>query len=498
MALGFIESSSGSKSMEDTGKEYFKELCWRFFFENSSEECNFDSDVNMHDVMRDLTINVAGKKYVHESFNCDYVFREKTRHVSFGYEIKSWSNVLFKLHKAKGLRTFQLFSSNYRLGMYGPMINEAVMDELFSSFPRLRVLGLNNSNIHVVPNSIRKLRHLRYLDISENYMASLPNSITKLQNLQTLNLMNCYRLSQLPRNTSNLVNLRHLGLMGAYRLTHMPKGMVKLSCLQTVSYLVLDCERSNMVSELNVLNYINGELKIIGLEQLRRTPSKASLINLKDKKGLQGLRLNWKPSWDDKEYEAKGDETVIEGLQPHPNVELLIIRGYDGVGLPNWVSTSLSNLTEIGIGKCQRLQYLPQLGNLQALKVLYLGDMRSLKFIHKNEPCSCSSRSFPSLESLSLKEMHNLEGWWEIEETLPIFPRLLSFKIDGCPKLSSMPKIASTGVDVSLCDVGVQLVNTIGPLKSFKRLKLQEIRDLVYLEMGSRQNIDWPIQNFKI
>lgn len=493
MALGFIESSNGTKSMEDTGKDYFKELCWRFFLENSINECNIDNDVHMHDVMRDLATNVAGKKYVHENLDCDYAFNEKTRHVSFDCKIKSWPDVLCKLRKAKGLRTFQLFSSNFEYEKKNE-INEAILDEVFSSFPRLRVLGLNNSDSRTVPNSIRRLRHLRYLDLSENNMESLPNSITELQNLQTLNLMYCTELKELPRDTGNLVNLRHLDF-NTSTLTHMPEGIGKLSCLQTLSYFVLDCKRSNQLRELNVLIHLNGDLRIIGLEQLRHSPSEVSLVNLKDIKGLKNLELEWRLSRDDQEYEGEDDEiAIMEGLEPHPNVESLRIKGYSGVGLPNWVSTSLSKLTKIIIYECHRLQHLTQIGHLQALTFLYLDDMRSLQFIDKNE--TSSSFFFPSLELLIIENMPNLEGWWELGETQknwlpPTFPKLISLHISECPKLSFMPKPASTGAVVLLCNVSVQLVSTLGPLWGLESLTLEEIKDLKYLEiMESQQNLD--------
>ncbi|XP_022147051.1 putative disease resistance protein RGA4 [Momordica charantia] len=491
MAHGFIESSNGTaNSMEEVGKSYFKELCWRFFFENSSDECNFDDDVDMHDVMREVAMNVAGEKYVHGNLNCDFVVSEKTRHILFDSKIKLWQDVLLKLQKAKGLRTFLFLS-------YFPFKNrledniEAVLEELCSSFPRLRVLGLNHSKIHVVPNSIKNLRHLRYLNLSRNYMESLPTSITKLQNLQSLDLKDCYKLNELPRDTSNLVNLRHLVLPDHLDTPlHMLEGMRKLSCLRTLGYFVLDCKRSNMQSELNVPNYFNGRLKIVGLEQLRRTPSKVGLVNLKDIQGLRDLKLVWKLSGrDDDEGEGKGDERVMEGLQPQSNVESLRIEGYSGVGLPNWVSTSLSNLTKIAICNCHRVQHLPQLAHLQTLKGIFLEDMRSLKFVDKNEP---GLLCFPSLVSLRLKNMGNLEGWWEsrvVGETLPIFPELQYLRIQHCPKLSLMPKIASSTLDsFFLCDVGVQVVTAIGPLWNFEVVILQEIKDLKDLEMESHQN----------
>ncbi|XP_022147023.1 putative disease resistance protein RGA1 isoform X2 [Momordica charantia] len=118
--------------------------------------------------------------------------------------------------------------------------------------------------------------------------------------------------------------------------------------------------------------------------------------------------------------------------------------------------------------------------------------MRSLKFIHKNnEPCCFLS--FPSLIGIYLKNMPNLEGWWESRvegETLPIFPQLQYLRLQRCPKLSSMPKIASTRqVTVILRDVSVQVVSAIiGPLLNFHEIRLEEIKDLKDLEMEFHQN----------
>uniref|UniRef100_A0A9I9DTI8 Cytochrome b5 heme-binding domain-containing protein n=2 Tax=Cucumis melo TaxID=3656 RepID=A0A9I9DTI8_CUCME len=500
VAQGFIESSKGEKSMETIGKNYFDELCWRFFYENSSDENNFDDYVYMHDVMYELARKVADKKlYVCGDINNNYVVSEQTLHFSFDYKIQSWQDVLSKLCKAKGLRTFMFLHSPYE---EKNEVNEANLDELFSSFPRLRVLLLGGSNIHVLPNSIKKLKLLRYLDLSENNMKSLPNSITELQDLQTLKLTGCYALKEMPRDINKLVNLRHLDSRCCSQITHMaPEGMEKLSCLQTISLFVFDCTKTNKLRELNELNNLTGELKITGLQQLRSTPYEVSLVNLKDKKCLRSLKLEWKMGL--YKHEDEADERVMKGLEPNPNVESLGIKGYNGVGLPKWMFNCHLKLTEIEIVSCHRLQHLPQFHHLQTLKTLCLRDLRSLKFIDKFDNPFSSSMFFPSLKSLCLANMANLEGWWELSRAVagetseniqwlpPTFPELEILDIYQCPKLNSMPKLpSSTKAYVSLCDVGVQLViSTIGPvLLCLRTLRLEEIKNLNCLPF--QQNIN--------
>lgn len=179
---------------------------------------------------------------------------------------------------------------------------------------------------------MKKLRHLRYLDLFENDMKLIPHSIIELQNLQTLNPTECYELKELPRDINNLVNLRHLMFEPWMEVTPTSERREKLTCLQTISLFVFDCKKINKLWELNDLSHFTGELNIIGLEKLRSSPSGIALINLKDKKGWQGLNLEWKLGKD--EYEGEADEKIMEGLEPHPNVESLSINGYTGEALP--------------------------------------------------------------------------------------------------------------------------------------------------------------------
>ena len=500
VAQGFVQSLNGCKSMEDTGNDYFMELCWRFFYENFNDEHNFEDDVYIHDVMHDLARMVAGNEYVGGNQNHDHVVGESTRHILFDREIGIWEHVPSKLRKAKGLRTFIL--SNDILDRKNQM-NEVVLDELFCRFSRLRVLDLKYSNIKRVPDSIKRLTHLRYLDLSGNYMKSLPNSVTALVNLQTLNLKQCYALKKLPRGTRNLVNLRHLNISDSTHLTHMPEGMGKLTCLQTLSSFVLDSHSRRLGSkliELNGLNDLRGSLEIIGLENLKFTPSEASLANLKEKKGLRHLTLIWKNLSGD-EHRFQADEEILAGLEPNPAIESFRISGYFGVKLPNWLSLSspLMKLTRIMIVNCKRLQNLPQIQHLPALKSLYLVNLTSLKFIDNTDPYS-SALFFPSLESLCLMDMPNLEAWWEREsmveeEFLPTFPCLTILSISNCPKLATMPEHPPL-TDITLDGVGLQMMSSIrsssnsSPSSSLKSLELKGIEDLQNLSHKLRQNLN--------
>uniref|UniRef100_A0A9I9DU25 NB-ARC domain-containing protein n=1 Tax=Cucumis melo TaxID=3656 RepID=A0A9I9DU25_CUCME len=481
IAQDFIESSSGRKSLDNIGKDYFDELCSRFFYENLSGDNNFDDYVRMHDVMRELAKKVAGNKYyARGDSNNSYVVSEQTRHISFDYKIELWRDVLSKLLTAKGLKTFLILHHLYEKKN---TVDRETLDKLFSSFPRLRVLGLHDSKISTVPDSIEKLTDLRYLDLSENDIESLPNSITKLQNLQTLKLTECHKLKELPRNTKKLVNLRHLAFDHCIQITHMPEGMEKLTSLQTITLFVFDCKKSNKLSELNELNYSKAELKITGLEQLRSIDfilPEVGLVNLKH--GWRSLKLEWELSGGD-EYEGEGDKTIMVCLIPHPYLESLSIKGYCGVGLPEWVSAwPFWKLTQIEIVNCHRLQYLPSIEHLHALSNLRLQNLRSLEYIDFDSSNSSSSVFFPSLKFIWLQDLPNLVGWGRddaytlSDQLAPTFPQLCFLEIFDCPKLISIPKLPSIRAYVHLCHVGVPLVKRVGlVLWRLGQLKLEQI-----------------------
>lgn len=390
VAEGFVPSSKRNKSMEDIGNEYFMELCWRFFYEYSGGESMFYNHVHMHDVMHDLATMVAGKEYVRTSLDYDYIIGDKTRHVLVDHEIRSWSDLLFKLRKAEGLRTFLLSRYNFEFEEKEnekTYMDEAILDEFFSNFQSLRVLDLKSLNIRTLPDSIKKLRHIRYLNLSGNVdMELLPNSISELLNLQTLNLKDCYALKELPSDTRKLENLRHLDIDDSIHLTHMPKGMGKLSCLQKLSLFVLGNNgHGSKLRELNGLKDLRGQLRIKGLEQLRsctESASDAGLAILKDKKGLRDLKLEWNLSYTLGAGECATDEKVLEELEPHPSVESLRITGYCGLELPNCVSTPLMKLTHVAIVKCVYLRSLPEwisgLVSLRELEINRCPELNSL------------------------------------------------------------------------------------------------------------------------
>ena len=135
-------------------------------------------------------------------------------------------------------------------------------------------------------------------------------------------------------------------------------------------------------------------------------------------------------------------ENVLEGLQPNSNLKKLRISCYRGSKFSTWMKDSLlPNLVEISLENCRRYEHLPPLGNLPYLKVLFLTGNHIVKYLG-NEFYGDSAIVFPSLESLELCDMTNLEEWRTVNGK-ESFPHLRKLLMAGCSRLEEFPIIPS-------------------------------------------------------
>ncbi|KAL7145668.1 hypothetical protein ABFS83_07G101900 [Erythranthe nasuta] len=400
MAEGFL---GGNDDMEILGNKFFNKL-----LENSLllQVAKTSSRYNMHDLVHDLASSI-----LNSSDQVRYMGRQSCASLN---EQATWLRSLLS--------------------------NDKICILMFSKFKSLHVLILMDNCVEELPNSIKELIHLRCLDVSDTELKCLPDSIGELYHLQTLRA--CDDLEKLPNTLKNLIGLRHLHIPQI----ELPPEMGRLTSLRTLPYFGVGDEKGCRISELECLKNLEGKLEIFNLEKVH-DKEEAKRADLLQKPNIVELVL----TWDEDRESGNDDESVLEGLQPHPNLESLKICGFGGRSLPSWCSnmSGLNKLMEIRLEDCIECEQVPMLGHLPHLKNLYLIYLVNVKSIGSSfygidEKCV----SFPALERLELRAMPKLTEWLEAElpsaapetdQRLVVFPRLEYLRIRYCRQLKSAP-----------------------------------------------------------
>ncbi|XP_054778179.1 putative disease resistance protein At3g14460 [Prosopis cineraria] len=480
MAEGFLHPPKRNMTLEKAGSMDFDDLTSRSFFQPipNDDECFWlkgrDERFVMHDLIHDLATHVAGDFYFQLEKNGSKIDK-KTRHLSCNYQNHACLDHEF-FKKIKSLRTF-IGLGYYRIS---PFVGN-VSHILLSNMKCLRMLSLRGLRaLRVVPESIGELIHLRYLDLSDTSIESLPGSICKMYNLQTLKLRSCMSLEMLPNEIQDLANLRHLDLSWSVKiaslpkslcklynlqtlklehchslqmlpsdtqdlvnlwrldvkdasLKEMPRGLGKLKNLQFLSDFVVGKEQGIEIGELGEMPNLKGWITIKKLENVK-DGNEAFEARMMEKEHIKDLTLSWSG---DADVEDVTQRDILDKLQPYWDLEGLEIWSYRGTTFPDWLgSPGYHYMTWLQLVNCENCCMLPPLGQLPALKTLY---MRGLKRIEKigEELLKASERApmipFPALECLGFSFMTSWKEWHSID--VEAFPELRCLKIWSCPKL---------------------------------------------------------------
>lgn len=466
LALGFIRPFSRRRP-EDTGNAYFTELLSRSFFQP------YKDNYCMHDAMHDLAKSI----FMEDCDQCEHERRRdsatKIRHLLFPWRDDKCmqSGPLYGYRKLRTLIIMHGYKSKL----------SQMPDSVFMKLQFLRVLDLHGRGLKELPESIGNLKQLRFLDLTSTEIKTLPASIIKLYNLQTLNLSDCNSLREVPQGITKLTNMRHLE--ASTRLLSRIPGIGSLICLQELEEFVVRKHLGYKITELRNMDQLHGQLSIRGLNNVVDR-QEALAANLRTKEHLRTLHLIWDE--DCTVIPPEQQEEILEGLQPHPDLKELMIKGFPVVRFPSWLAySSLPNLQTIHICNCKS-KALPPLGQLPFLKYLDIAGATEVTQIGLEFAGFGQPKCFPALEELLLEDMPNLREWifYDSEQ---LFPQLTELGLIRCPKLKKLPPLPSTLTSLRIYESGLkslpELQNGAGP-SSLMSLYINDCPNLKSLRVG--------------
>ncbi|XP_042964721.1 putative disease resistance protein At3g14460 [Carya illinoinensis] len=210
----------------------------------------------------------------------------------------------------------------------------------------------------------------------------------------------------------------------------MPPQISKLTCLRTLSHLIVGEASCSGVKELGPLFHLQGTLCISRLENVIE-PRDAKDAKLIEKFGLDGLLLEWSDNLNESK-DKTSELDILSMLHPGGTLKELIIRRYGGVRFPSLLRySSFPNMVLLRIENCKKCTSLPPIGQLPSLKDLWIEGMDSMKNIDAEFYGKNCQQTFRSLVTLYFKGMGGWENWISYGE----FPHLQNLFIGDCPKL---------------------------------------------------------------
>ncbi|XP_027165897.1 putative disease resistance protein RGA4 [Coffea eugenioides] len=475
IAEGFVLKNN--RVMEETGGEYLRILLQNSLLEKVGE--SWRTYYKMHDLVHDFAKSILNL----ESSNQD-------RYLA--------------LDSSKGLEENTIRTIPASIRTLFLHLEGGVSTDMLLRFKCLNVLKLSGDDVKFLPSSIGKLLHLRLLDISSSGITSLPEFLCKLYNLQTLTIDDHELEGGFPKRMSDLISLRHLNYYHDDAKFKMPVQMGRLTCLQTLEFFNVSQKRGCGIEELGTLKYLKGSLEIrnLGLVKGKEAAKQAKLF---EKPDLSDLVFEWESG--DRESDNR-EEDVLEGLQPHPNLQRLGIRSFMGNKFPQWL-INLSKLVELRIVACKRCSELPSLGQLPSLKRLSLIRLDNIRFIgdefygittkeeeeeeegrsQASESSSRRRKFFPALEVLCVEYMENLAEWKDADQVrstvgeaeADVFPvlRYLSIQRYGTASVEEL--------SIRICDNLRELPDLDLFGSSLQRLTIEDCPRLISLGVNGQK-----------
>lgn len=383
IAEGFIELSSGSKSLEKVAEEYIQDLVNRnLVLVNKRKSSGPFKFCTVHDLVSEFCRQKAfDEDFIHVITQAGGSWPRNARRLNLHCYPPKWYTS----------NTSRLLRSIIWYGVPHFYVNA------IGGFKLLRILDLHSSRYIKFPDVVCQLYHLKYLAFSNVncFERSILRSISNLQNLQSLIVS--YGWICFPDEIWMMPRLRHLKIDHlSLPLIPCVAAVVGLECLQTLSVVAeFTCTNEAIRMIPNIL-----KLKIGCYNKSTNQWNLYSLHNLIHLHRLEKLSISF----------TGVAESLPANFAFPSNLTKLCLRG---------CRLSWKDLTAVG-----------SLPHLQVLKLQYNalmgkewepteGEFCSLKFLLMEdldlESWLANSIHFPSLEHLVIKLCRNLESQLKLE-----------------------------------------------------------------------------------
>ncbi|TVU33345.1 hypothetical protein EJB05_25156, partial [Eragrostis curvula] len=449
-AIGIIDTSGQTNSVEDLGSKYLKELVDNGFLIKKDDDRS--EYYMLHDLLHELAQCVSKKECASISFS-GFIADDvplSVRHISVTTQEHFSENIDEEMDKLKrrigigNLRSLMILPSyrhprnRNRITTYGSVKHARILKDTFDEIKNLRVLFIYLNPSESLPLNFSKLIHLRYLKFEIiGSISLLPSAISRFYHLNYCFLWNRPKYffrkvdTPVPKNFNHLINLRHLHASSEFH-SNIP-GVGKMQCLEVLhAFCVKKKNVGFELAELGKLRNLRGHLEICDLQKVK-TKEEAEEANLKNKCSLEGLTLVY-----DIGQPTTGHD-VIDGLQPHPSLRNLAIHNHGGPTGPSWLSrdicvTSLECLSLSGIS----WDTLPPFGRLPLLKSLRLCNVGGLRQFQLDSG-GLTDGSFKHLKTIVLSEMQDLVEWIGEDNNSHLFSMFEHIYCYCCPNLTMLP-----------------------------------------------------------
>ncbi|CAL5034707.1 unnamed protein product [Urochloa decumbens] len=448
IGLDILQSSVQNKSTEDIGLNNLDDLVAHGFIKK--DELRGYACYLIHDLLHDLGLKVA-------SCECLSIDRSNVgsveiwpsrRHISVSIDDANDKDGLTDenfINELKRLMTRLKIENVQTLMIFGRLDESFVnfFGDLIRKANSLRVLHLSGvsycSYDQSILHNLPTFSHLRYLSLEniDIWRIHLPSMLSRLYHLRILYLQKWYGSPNFLRDISSLTKLRHIVTKVQYYSEIRNVG--KLPLLQELKNFEVNKDMNGF--ELKQLGNLI-ELRELGIYHLERVHTKevaeAKMIH---KRHLLKLTLHWAGDCPQDERDKNGD--ILEGLQPHRNLQELKISGHGGRSCPTWLGSKLCVKALLYLHlESVSWEVLPSLGHMDMIHGLTLMNMSALKEFSPSHFDIITDQNFCNLRMLTLINLRGLEKW-NLGNHCHLFSRLEVLIIKDCPVLSGLPSTDS-------------------------------------------------------